>query len=108
MDVFVLKACEKEMKLFPDEVVKNFLDAVAKLSGGLTLSMPLSRTMPSVGKNIHELRFKDKAGIFRVFYVIRKKDAIYVVHAFKKKTMKTPKKNIDLIKKRIGRIENES
>ena len=66
--------------------------------------MPLSKTMPSIGNNVHELRLRDKSGIYRVFYVIKKKDAIYIVHAFHKKTQKAPKKNIKLVKKRIRRL----
>ena len=104
MKVVVLDVCRKEMESFPEEVREDFLDAVALLSQGLTLRMPLSKTMPSIGNNVHELRLRDKKGVYRVFYVIKKKNAIYIVHAFHKKTQKTPKKNIKLVKKRIRRL----
>ncbi len=104
MKVVVLDVCKKEMAHFPKEILGEFVDAVALLDEGIILNMPLSKAMPSIGKNVHELRLKDKDGIYRIFYVIKKKDAIYAVHAFQKKTQKTPKKNIDLVKKRIRRL----
>lgn len=104
MKVVVLDVCKKEMTNFPEEILGEFVDAVALLNEGIILNMPLSKAMPSIGKNVHELRLKDKDGIYRIFYVIKKKDAIYAVHAFQKKTQKTPKKNIDLVKKRIRRL----
>ncbi|MCY4643884.1 MAG: type II toxin-antitoxin system RelE/ParE family toxin [Bacteriovoracales bacterium] len=104
MKTIILEVCQKELTLFPREVVEDFLDIVSRLNEGLTLNMPLSRAMPSIGRNVHELRLKDKSGIYRVFYFIKKKEAIYIVHAFKKKTQKTPKKSIELVKKRIRRL----
>ena len=101
MMVVVLDICERELAHFPEEILGDFIDAVSRLREGLILSMPLSRFMPSIGRNIHELRFKDKNGVYRIFYLIKKKDAIYVVHALQKKTQKIPKKNIELVKKRI-------
>ena len=56
MDVVILPQCEAELKNFPKEVLGDLLDCVAKLRLGIKLSMPLSRTMPSLGKAIHELR----------------------------------------------------
>ena len=104
MKVIVLDVCQKEMSSFPEDILEDFVDAVAFLNEGLVLSMPLSKAMPSIGSDVHELRFKGRSGIYRVFYVIKKKDAIYVVHAFQKKTQKTPKKTIELVKRRIRRL----
>ena len=104
MKVVILDVCKKEIAGFPEEILGEFVDAVALLDEEVVLNMPLSKAMPSIGKNVHELRLKDRSGIYRVFYVFKKKDAIYVVHAFKKKTQKTTKKNINLVKQRIGRL----
>ena len=104
MDVVVLPQCESELKNFPKEVLGNLLDCVAKLRSGILISMPLSRTMPSLGKAIHELRFKDRSGQFRVIYYIKVSDAIYLVHAFKKKTQQTEQKDIKVALQRIKRL----
>lgn len=105
MDVEILEACRKELREFPQEILENFLDAISKLRDGLILSMPLARKLSSLGPQIYELRFKDKSGAYRIIYYVKKKDAIYMVYAFKKKAQKTPKKNLDLATKRIKRLK---
>lgn len=104
LDVVILEVCTKDIREFPEEIRMDFLDAEAKLRAGQKLSLPLTRPMPEIGPQVHELRLKGRAGIYRVIYVIRKKDAIYMVHAFTKQTAKTPGKNIELAKKRIRRL----
>ena len=85
-------------------MLNDILDAVANLRMGRMLSMPLSKTMPNIGKGVYELRIKDRLGHFRVIYVIKVGDAIYLIHAFKKKTPKTPQKVIETVKKRIRKL----
>ncbi|MBT3234363.1 MAG: type II toxin-antitoxin system RelE/ParE family toxin [Bdellovibrionales bacterium] len=104
MDIEILETCKKELRRFPSEIIEDFVDAVAKLKEGLSLAMPLSRKMPSIGPQVYELRFRDMLGAYRVIYFIKKRDAIYMVHAFTKKSQKTPQKNLDLAQKRVRRI----
>jgi phage-related protein len=104
MDVVILDTCKKDLSTFPAEIIEDLLDAVAKLAGGQRLEMPLSKLMQGIGSHVHELRFKDRQGQYRAIYFVKKRDAIYFVHAFRKKTRKTPKKNIDLAVKRIRRL----
>lgn len=54
------------------------------------------RPMPEVGPGTREIRVKTEDGIFRVFYVTKFGDKIYVLHSFTKKTQKTAKKDIFL------------
>ena len=42
------------------------------------------------------IRIKQTDGAFRVMYVAKFEDAIYVLHCFKKKTQKTSQKDKDL------------
>lgn len=51
--------------------------------------------MPSVGLGVKEIRVRD-GGAFRMIYVARFTEAIYVLHAFQKKASKTPKPDIEL------------
>lgn len=104
LDVIVHRNCEKEISEFPEEIKIDFLAAVARLKRGENLSMPLVRPMFSIYKGLFELRLKSKEGAFRFFYLVKKGDAIYFVHAFQKKTEKTPDKAVDLVKKRIQTI----
>ena len=95
---------EKEIKDFPQNIQMDILDLINDLSSGLRLSMPVSRRMEGMGRGVFELRLKDISGGYRVIYCIKKKDAIYLIHAFKKKTKKTAKRNIDVATKRIRRL----
>lgn len=59
------------------------------------------KPMASVGPGVREIRIKCKDGAFRVFYVVNRPEAIYVLHAFKKATRKTEKRDVALAKARL-------
>jgi len=86
------------------EVQSEFVDAISLLEQGHSLSMPLSRNLSSVQRGLHELRFKDRAGQVRIFYFIKKGDAIYLLHAMKKKTQNIPASELKIIKKRLKEV----
>lgn len=100
----ILKNCEKEIAEFPLEIRDDLMDAIYKLERGSMLNFPLSRPMPSIGKGVHEIRLRDRSGIYRVIYVFIKNNGVFLLHAFMKKTQETPKQNIDLAKKRLKEI----
>lgn len=58
------------------------------------------KPMPTVGTGVHEVRVRDAAGAFRLMYVAKFPEAIYVLHAFQKKTRTTSRKDIALAKDR--------
>ena len=66
--------------------------------------MPLSRPMPSIGRGVHELRLKHRPGTYRVVYALVRYGTVYVVHAFKKTARTTPKRNIELARRRLKEI----
>jgi phage-related protein len=98
----------KEVKGFPEDSKKSIGYLIFKLQQEESLSFPHSRPMPSVEKGCHELRVKDKEGIYRVFYYLKIKGKILIFHAFKKKTQKTSKKEIDLGKKNLKEMLGEN
>jgi phage-related protein len=71
-----------------------------RLQDGDSLGMPHSRPMPSIGPACHELRIRDEATNWRIFYRLDT-DQVLVIGVFEKKTQKTPKRVIDLCKKRL-------
>lgn len=105
LEIIILSQCEKELKDLPKEVIEDFLDVVAKLQNGIKLTMPLSKSLSNIHGSLHELRLKDRSGIYRVFYYLKKDEAIYIIHAFKKKTQKTPFRTIEVIKKRLRTLK---
>jgi phage-related protein len=70
------------------------------------------RPMPDVGAGVMEIRLHGD-NEFRVFYVARFEEAVYVLHAFVKKTQATRKADIDLVRRdtppcwRQGKDEHE-
>ncbi len=66
------------------------------------------KPMPSVGSGAYEIRVRDETGAFRVIYVAKFQAAVYVLHAFKKKTQKTRKKDIELAARRYKMIGGQS
>jgi len=62
------------------------------------------KPMPSIGKGVEEIRVWDESGTFRVIYTARRADAVYVLHAFQKKTQTTSKSDIELAKLRFAQL----
>lgn len=62
------------------------------------------KSIPGVGTGAYEIRVRDANGAFRVIYVAKFSDAIYVLHAFQKKTQKTTKGDLELAARRYKLI----
>jgi len=58
------------------------------------------KPMPSIGPGVRELRTQ-AGGAFRVVYMARLEDAVYVLHAFQKKDRRTGKMDIELARRRL-------
>lgn len=104
----MLDRSRREVLEFPEEIRADLADALARLQEGHMLSMPLSRPMPSIGRSVHELRFRDRSGVYRVIYYFAGTGMIYVLHAFKKKTRETPWQSLQIAKKRLREVIHES
>lgn len=58
----------------------------------------------SVGPGVKEIRISVARGIYRVMYVAKFKGAVYVLHAFQKKTQRTPRKELEIARARYNAI----
>ena len=103
--IIVLPACQREIQRFPEEIRGDLADALARLDAGQLLAMPLSRPMSIIGNGVHELRLKDRFGMYRFFYVLLGAGVVYVLHAFQKKMQATPQSSIDLARKRLKELK---
>jgi phage-related protein len=65
------------------------------------------KPMSSVGAGVREIRVRDESGAFRVLYLAKFEDAVYVLHCFQKKTQATPKRDVDLAEKRYRELLKE-
>jgi phage-related protein len=62
--------------------------------------------MTSVGPGVYEIRIRTRVE-HRVFYVAKFAEGVYVLHAFEKRTKRTPKCHIDLAKGRFSQLIRE-
>ena len=66
-----------------------------------------AKPMPTIGAGAMELRIWDESGTFRVVYVAKLADAVYVLHCFQKKTQQTAKRDIELARTRFKALMKE-
>jgi phage-related protein len=62
------------------------------------------KPMPLVGKGVEEIRVTDESGAYRVIYLARRAEAVYVLHAFQKKTQATARRDIEMARKRFAQL----
>lgn len=60
----------------------------------------------SVGAGTREIRIRDITGIYRVMYVAKFEEAIYVLHCFQKKSQATSKHDKDVAEARYRAVVN--
>ena len=83
----------EEVKAFSDDAKRSAGHQLGLVQAGLE---PLDwKPMESVGAGVKEIRIRVETS-YRVLYVAKFNEAVYVIHAFVKKTQKTSKRDIDL------------
>ncbi|MCL4485690.1 MAG: type II toxin-antitoxin system RelE/ParE family toxin [Nitrospirae bacterium] len=65
------------------------------------------KPLPTIGQGVMEIRIRDSAGEFRVVYVAKFANAVFVLHCFQKKTQKTRKTDLDLAESRYRDLLKE-
>jgi phage-related protein len=100
-----IKAALRDFEEFPAEVR---LDAAQALSiaarGG---KADTAKPFKGVGSGVFEIALRHRGDAFRVLYAVQIADALWVIHAFQKKSktgIKTPQIEIDLIRDRLKRL----
>jgi len=78
-----------------------------RLQRGEKLDMPHSRPMVMIGSRCHELRITDSNQMWRIVYRTDP-DAIVILAVFTKKSNQTPKRIIDLCRKRLRDYDDAS
>ena len=63
--------------------------------------------MNTVGQGVKEIRIRDAVGVFRVIYIAKFIEAVYVLHCFQKKTEKTSKADLELAATRYREVLKE-
>jgi phage-related protein len=102
-----LKLALKDFNDFPIEVQQDAAQAlsIAARGGKADTAKPFK----GVGSGIFEIALKHRGDAFRVLYAVQIGDALWVIHAFQKKSksgIKTPQKEVDLINERLKRLKD--
>lgn len=89
---------KEAVRKFPDEARREAGFQLNKIQNG---EDPDDwKPMSTIGIGVREIRIRDRSGAFRVIYVARYANAIYVLHAFHKKTQATRRSDIELARER--------
>jgi phage-related protein len=88
---------------FPEPVRADLGFALWQLQQG---EMPASaaRRMESIGPGVWELKEQDERTWYRVLYLARIEDAIYVLHCFEKRSRKTDRRDLGIARVRLTRL----
>lgn len=65
------------------------------------------KPMTSIGPGVREIRLREESGAFRVIYVAKFANTIFVLHCFQKKSAKTAKTDVDLAARRYRDLLKE-
>jgi phage-related protein len=88
------------LSAFPQEVKGVFGYSLRRLQKGLLPDCD-TRRMQSVGKGVWELKTADERTWYRVIYLTRIGDALYVLHAFEKDSRKTDRRDLEIANSRL-------
>lgn len=91
-----------ELRGFPDAARRESGHQLDKVQRGLEPDD--WKPMPSVGTDVREIRIRDQTGAFRVIYTATRPEAVYVLHAFQKKTQATPKRDLEMAEARFREL----
>lgn len=103
-----IRAALKEFERFPEGARSICLTALTVAAEGGKAD--IAKPMHGMGPGVFEIALPFKGDAFRVVYAVQLADEVWVVHAFQKKStqgIKTPKREIDLIKDRLEEIEGD-
>ncbi len=100
-EIFYDKGAVEELHTFSEEVQKEFQAYIALLASEGKLEFPEAR---KITKELFEIRIS-QGGAYRSFYAYLKGQYIVILHFFRKKTQKTPLKNIKIAEQRLRKYE---
>lgn len=91
------------LRAFPEEVRENLGFQLWQLLRG---ERPDNyRPLPSIGMGVFELRDQDKRAWYRLVYLSRISNVIYVLHCFEKKSREMPGKEFEKAKQRLRAVK---
>ena len=103
-----LKGALRDYQDFPATARAVAEDALTQIAEG---GKPdIAKPMIGLGSGVWELAIRARGDAYRVIYALQLAEAIWIVHAFQKKSksgIATPKPEIDLVKERLKRLKEQ-
>jgi len=94
-----------ELRAFPADVRRQAGHQIDRLQRGLDPDD--WKPMRTIGSGVREIRIRDKDGAFRVIYVAKFEDAVFILHCFQKKSARTSRADINLAVQRYRHLLQE-
>ena len=94
----------ENLRIWSPDVRRESGYQLSKVQAGLEPSD--WKPMPSVGSGVQEIRIHSE-NEYRVLYLAKLAEAVYVLHAFEKKTRKTPQADFDVARRRLKILMNQ-
>lgn len=99
--LYFVGSAQKEIREFPNSARREAGYQLSRVQDGFD---PKDwKPMKAVGPGVREIRIHED-GEYRVIYVTNMGDAVYALHAFRKKTQATPKAHIEKARQRLRQI----
>lgn len=101
-----IRAALKEFESFPEGARAICLAALTIAAEGGKAD--IVKPMHGMGSGVLEIALPFRGDAFRVVYALQLAEEVWVIHAFQKKStqrIKTPRREIDLIKDRLKRLK---
>jgi phage-related protein len=89
---------------WPKAIRGDFGVALNEMQEGRTVALPV-RPMPSIAAGVFELKDSDENKWYRMVYLARLQDVIYVLHRFTKDTAKTERRDLATAEQRWKRVQ---
>ena len=103
--IYWLGTSYKDLLAFPDEAKREAGYQLHRVQNGLD---PENwKPFQTIGLGVKEIRISTDKNAFRVMYVAKFAERIYILHAFQKKIQKTSSKDIEIAKVRYNAVVNE-
>ena len=93
-----------DLLAFPDDSRRSAGFQLGKVQAGLDPDD--WKPFDEVGAGTREIRIRDSNGIYRVMYVAKFDEAVYVLHCFQKKTQATSKQDKNIAQARYRAVAN--
>lgn len=104
--VYYSEEVQRAILGFPAGIQARYIHLTQRiLAFGPNLGMPHSRAM---GQGMFELRLKSREGIGRVFYCKMADRRVMMLHAFVKKSAKTPAKELTIARARRKEVQTDA